>query len=181
MNAKLSCFRVGVLAVSAALLLARTSTAAPDTLPGINVHLVRTTQTGRFWRGSAPLPETLEALAASAHRRHTSVTVIDLRYPVRKMDEVIQNGRLRPWDEVPVCQKLGLRYLTFSEFRPDLPAQIAKALAQGDVYLHCMYGKNRTGFAVARYACANNLVLNYDGLGEGDVIGGVAFQRKMKP
>src|SRR5205085_2012864 len=59
------------------------------------------------------------------------------------------------------------------------PARIEQALRQGDVYMHCMYGVNRTGFATARFARATGEALSHSGLGARDWRQGDAFQARL--
>ena len=54
-----------------------------------------------------------------------------------------------------------------------------EALAEGDVYIHCHYGVNRTGFAVGRYATARDLEVDRAKMGERDWNQGVAFQKRL--
>src|SRR4051812_5970910 len=73
--------RVSAWTGAALLAVALAARAAPPTPAGFNVHLVRETESSRFWRGGAPRPDTLEALAAAAKKRGVSVMLIDLRAP----------------------------------------------------------------------------------------------------
>jgi len=149
---------------------------APGTPPGFNVHRVAAHERGAVWRGGAPRKDTLAALAASAKARWVTVTLIDLRTPPNTDDRSGKAGRLAPKDEAALAAKLGLRYLPVSALSKELPSRIEEAARQGDVYMHCMYGVNRTGFAVARYARATGREVDREGLGKRDWSQGFAFQ-----
>ena len=149
----------------------------PPAPPGINIHLVHSGEKGTFWRGAAPLRDTMKALQKEAQLRGRKVTLIDLRHPANADDRSGKSGRLTPAGEEKMASELGLRYRSVSAFERDLPHQIRKALQEGDVYIHCMYGVNRTGFAVARYATAHRLKVERTGLGPRDWSDGAAYQR----
>lgn len=149
--------------------------AAPKVPPGHNVHLVQEGKT-RFWRGGAPGKDTLQALAQEARARQVPVTLIDLRTPPNKDDRSGKGGRLAPTDERREAEKLGFRYVPVSALDRGLPARLQEAVRKGDVYIHCMYGVNRTGFAVARYASATGLTVGREGLGKRDWAQGTRFQ-----
>ncbi|MGV3724892.1 MAG: hypothetical protein ACO1SX_28665 [Actinomycetota bacterium] len=167
------------LILSALLLAGGFAQAAPQPPPGFNVHLVRETESGRFWRGGAPKPETVAALARSAKERGVSVTFVDLRKPANSDDRSGKANRLSPSAEEAAAKKLGLRYLAISALDRELPSKLNTALQQGDIYMHCMYGVNRTGFATARYARANGVKVPDKGLGKRDWKQGDAFQLRV--
>jgi hypothetical protein len=170
-----------LLSQKLALLLATgISAPAPPAPPGFNVHLVREIPTGRFWRGGAPRPDTLQALAASAQARKARVTLIDLRSPAHADDLSGKGGRLSPAREAEEARKLGLRYESVSALDRHLLERVQAALEQGDVYLHCMYGVNRTGFAAARYARATGQQIGTEGLGPRDWRQGDRFQERLE-
>jgi hypothetical protein len=166
------------LGALAALALSTTALAAPAP-PGHNVHLVRETPTGRFWRGGAPRRDTLEALAAQARQRGVTVTLVDLRKPANADDRSGKTGRLAPKDEEAAARKLGMRYLAISALDRSLNDRLAAALKQGDVYMHCMYGVNRTGFATARYCRGTGAKVSTQGLGKRDWQQGDRFQARV--
>lgn len=143
---------------------------------GFNVHLVQQAPGGRFWRGGAPRKETLEGLAAAARARGVAVTLVDLRSPANRDDRSGKGGRLSPAQEAAHARRLGLTYLSIPATHPDLPERLRQAVGRGDVYMHCMYGVNRTGFAAARYARALKLAPDRTGLGRRDWLQGDRFQ-----
>jgi hypothetical protein len=149
-------------------------------VPGFNVHTVREAAGTRFLRGGAPRPDTLAALAKDAKARKTVETLVDLRHPAKKDDRSRKEGRLTPEEEEAQARKLGLRYVSVSAMDKGLPQQLARLQKSGDVYIHCMYGVNRTGFAVARYARANKVKVDTTGLGKRDVADGDAFQKRLE-
>jgi hypothetical protein len=150
--------------------------AAPARPPGFNVHRVLSGPAGTFWRGGAPRKDTLHALAASAKARGARVTLVDLRSPARPDDQSGKEGRLSPRDEAALAAKLGMKYVAVSAMDHDLVAVLKQGLEQGDVYMHCMYGVNRTGYAAARYATATKCSVDRSGLGSKDWDQGKAFQ-----
>jgi hypothetical protein len=154
--------------------------AAPVAPPGFNVHLVRETQTGRFWRGGAPKRETLDALAKSAKARGVELTLLDLRKPANADDRSGKGQRLSPTAEEALARKLGLRYVAISALDRGLTGRMDEALGRGDIYMHCMYGVNRTGFATARYARSTGVSTGDKGLGKRDWRQGDAFQRRIQ-
>ena len=161
--------------------VAASSSAVPtDAPPALNVHLVQRTPSGNLWRGAAPRLDTLQALQRSSKQRHTEVTIIDLRLPISDDDNSERDSRLTPLDESRLSNELGLHYCTVSKKDKKLPSIIAEAVAKGDVYIHCMYGENRTGFAVARYATAGNLTTDRQGLAKRDWDNGTRYQQKLK-
>ncbi|NDD27385.1 MAG: hypothetical protein EB084_03865 [Proteobacteria bacterium] len=149
----------------------------PAPPPGFNVHLVTLANGHRLWRGGAPRPDTLAALLASARARGVRVTLLDLRHPPFEDDLSGKGGRLSPDAEKKAASTASSRYLSMSALDPSLLKQIEEALSEGDVYVHCMYGVNRTGFAVGRYATARGASVDRTGLGERDFNQGEAFQR----
>ena len=153
---------------------------APTTPPGFNVHLAQETPTGRFWRGGAPKPETIQALAKDAKARGVTVTFIDLRQPANKDDRSGKGGRLSPDAEKALATRLGLRYEAVNALDKGLPNRLTAALKQGDIYMHCMYGVNRTGFAAARYSVATGAKNPTTGLGKRDWKQGEAFQKRLR-
>ncbi len=167
--------------LAAALLLSSSlAVAAPAPPPGHNVHLVRELNGNRFWRGGAPRKDTLEALASSAKARGKTVTFIDLRKPANSDDRSGKTGRLSPDAEAAMAKKHGLRYVGISALDKKLPDVLASAFKSGDVYMHCMYGVNRTGFAAARYARAEKCSVPTKGLGKRDWKQGDAFQARIE-
>lgn len=147
---------------------------------GFNVHLVRTRDGHRLWRGGAPRSDTFKALLAAARSRKVGVTFIDLRHPPSTDDLSGKGGRLTPSAEEKTASAEGFRYLSISALDKTLNLRIDEALAQGDVYLHCMYGVNRTGFAIGRYATARGLTVDREGLGERDYSQGEQFERGQR-
>lgn len=148
--------------------------------PGHNVHTVTKTDAGTmFWRGGGVRKDTLQALQARAKETGRPVTLIDLRHPPFDDDLKGGGGRLAPAAEEKTARELGLRYRSISALDKGLVPVIDEALKKGDVYIHCMYGVNRTGFAVGRYATARNLKVERTKLGERDWKQGVDFQRNM--
>ncbi len=164
------------LILSALLISAASAATAP---PGFNVHLVDERGGRRVWRGGAPKPETLRTLAAEAKRRGVTVTLIDLRTPPNADDRSGKGGRLSPADEAIAAKRAELRYLPVSALDRSLPDKLRQARKVGDVYIHCMYGVNRTGFAVARYARAEGVKPDRKGLGKRDWSQGDAFQSRL--
>ena len=154
--------------------------AEPSAPPGFNVYLVRQAGGRSFWRGGAPTQATLAALAAAARRRNAPITFIDLRTPPNRDDRSGKGGRLSPTQEQQRVRELGYRYLALSALDPALPARVEAASREGDVYLHCMYGVNRTGFAVGRWAHAVGVSVGRTGLGERDWRQGVAHERARR-
>lgn len=154
--------------------------AGPDVPPGHNVHLIREENQSRFWRGGAPRQDTVQALVASARARGKVVTFVDLRKPANSDDKSGKTGRLAPSAEEATAKKLGQRYVAISALDRKLPQVLADALKSGDIYMHCMYGVNRTGFAVARYARASGLKIDRKGLGKRDWTQGDAFQSRLQ-
>lgn len=171
--ARLSCLLVLATAPGLAAL------AAPAPPPGFNVHLVQEQAPTRFWRGGAPKPETVEALAKAAKARGVTVTFIDLRKPANSDDRSGKGGRLSPTDEEALAKKLGLQYQAVNALDRDLPARLEAAQKRGDVYMHCMYGVNRTGFATARFARSTGAKVPDEGLGKRDWKQGDAFQARV--
>ena len=158
--------------------LAKEACAAP---PGFNVHRVLVNPDGHvFWRGGAPRIDTVEALAREAERRGVTVTLIDLRNPPSTDDLSGKGGRLSPDGEVSRGAQKGLHVISVSALDKELPSKIHLALKQGDVYVHCMYGVNRTGFAVARYARRYRASVSRDGLGKRDWEQGTAFEKRLE-
>jgi hypothetical protein len=165
------------------VLLAGTASVAtppePPAPPGYNVHLVQSTPAGRFWRGAAPRADTVVALAASAREHGVGLTLVDLRTPPRADDRSGKERKLTPAGEAALARKLGAVYLPISAMDRQFIPRLQAALKKGDVYLHCMYGVNRTGFAVARYARATGASLDRTGLGSRDWSQGTAFQTRL--
>jgi hypothetical protein len=177
-------FRTGVLALLGSFSLMLAPAAAPKAgeiapPPGYNVHLVREAKGRRFWRGAAPRRDTLEALAASARQRGVPVTLVDLRRPATADDVSGKQSKLSPAGEADAARELGLGYLSLSALDREFATKLWKAVAKGDVYMHCMYGVNRTGFAVARYAYTTGETVDRTGLGPRDWKQGNAFQARL--
>jgi len=165
----------------ACLSIASVSLAAtPTPPPGHNVHLVQEANQSRFWRGGAPRRDTVDALVASAKARGKTVTFVDLRKPANADDKSGKTGRLSPVQEEALAKKLGLRYVGISALDRKLPSVLSEALKVGDIYMHCMYGVNRTGFAAARFARATGATLDRKGLGKRDWAQGDAFQSRLQ-
>lgn len=162
------------------LLASGAAFAAPAPPPGFNVHLVEETGGNRFWRGGAPKKETVEALAQAAKVRGVTVTLVDLRKPANADDRSGKAQRLTPTQEEALAKQHGLRYLAISALDRNLNQHLREALKQGDVYMHCMYGVNRTGFATARYARATGAKVSTEGLGKRDWKQGDAFQARLE-
>jgi len=160
--------------------MAAGTAAGPKPPPGPNVHLVRESGGRSFWRGGAPREETLRALAASAQERNVPVTLFDLRHPANQDDRSGKDRRLSPEREAALARKLGLRYLSISALDRSLPQKLRASLAEGDVYMHCMYGVNRTGFAAARYGRAAGQKLDRKGLGPHDWEQGDRYQARLE-
>jgi hypothetical protein len=129
-----------------------------------------------LWRGGAPRQDTLQALHRTGHK----VTLIDLRHPANTDDKSGKEGRLSPQDEARLSRQLGFRYVSISALDKNLPVVMDQALSRGDVYIHCMYGANRTGFAVGRYATADKVDVPRDGLGTRDWNEGTDFQQRLE-
>ena len=171
---------IRVALAAASLLAAGSLWVAPAPPPAKNVHLVREAETGRFWRGAAPRKDTLRALAASARERGVKVTLVDLRKPATKDDLSGRDSKLTPKGEAALAKDLGMEYLAISALDKSLPSRLEQALRRGDIYMHCMYGVNRTGFATARYARAGKHNLGTKGLGVRDWKQGDAFQARLE-
>lgn len=170
----------GCNACFASAALALGALAAPAAPPGHNIHLVQETAGSRFWRGGALRRDTLTALAESARARGKKLTLVDLRSPANRDDRSGNGGRLSPAAEESAAARLGAEYVPISALAPDLPDRLSRALAHGDVYMHCMYGVNRTGFAVARYARFTGMHVSRVGLGERDWNQGAAFEERLQ-
>jgi hypothetical protein len=151
-----------------------------STLPGHNIHLVIDEHGHHFWRGGSPKLETLKALQTSASLRHTSVTLIDLRHPSTSDDLTGKEGRLAPADEAKAAKRLGFHYRSISSLDPALVPVIDDALRRGDVYIHCMYGVNRTGIALGRYCVAHQEKLDRNGTEPRDFKHGEHLQQQLE-
>lgn len=132
-----------------------------------------------MWRGGAPKKETVDAMLKSAQERGVKLTFIDLRHPPFEDDTSGKGGRLSPKQEEKIAKERGFGYVGINALDKELPAVIEEALQKGDVYIHCMYGVNRTGFASARYAVAKGLKLDREGLGKKDWNDGARFQQNL--
>jgi hypothetical protein len=143
------------------------------------VHAVVQKESNVLWRGAAPRQDTVEALAAKAAAHDKTVTIFDLRQPSNDDDRSGKAGRLSPEAEKALADKLHVQYVSVSALEHDLPARIDQALRSGDVYIHCMYGVNRTGFACGRYEVADGLHVDHTGLGNKDIQEGIDFQHKV--
>lgn len=148
--------------------------------PGFNVFVVQKKPGSTLYRGGAPRKDTMESLAKAARAKGKTVTLVDLRTPPFKDDVSGKGGRLSPTQEAAMAKKLGVRYVAINSSKKDLPAQLRGFLKQGDVYVHCMYGVNRTGFTVARYARAEKVKVPLERLGKRDVKQGDAFQANLE-
>jgi hypothetical protein len=154
--------------------------AAAEAPPGHNIHLVREVDGHRFWRGGAPTKETVRSLVDAAIARKLQVTFVDLRSPDTADDRSGKGGRLSPTEEKALAEKSGARYVCISALKKPLVDTLTDSLKRGDVYMHCMYGVNRTGFACARYATALKIDIPRDSLGKRDWEQGVAFQKAQR-
>jgi hypothetical protein len=168
------------LLLPALALFSSVVSAAPAPPPGFNVYLVQEKENSRFWRGGAPKRETVETLAKSAKARGVTVTFVDLRKPSNTDDRSGKGGRLSPTEEEELAHKLGLQYLAINALDRDLPARLQAAQKRGDIYMHCMYGVNRTGFATARFARATGASVPDTRLGKRDWKQGDAFQKRLE-
>jgi hypothetical protein len=179
---ELSALRRAGWAIATALSLGFSAAAgaAVQAPPGHNVHLVQETRNTRFWRGGAPRRDTLEALAAAARSRGVTVTLVDLRKPATRDDLTAKGDRLSPAKEEALAKRLGLRYLSISALDQRLDGRLRNLVKQGDVYMHCMYGVNRTGFATARYARAAGIKVSTTALGKRDWQQGDRFQAGLE-
>jgi hypothetical protein len=130
-----------------------------------------------MWRGGGPTAKTLEWLGRHAHQHDQVLTLIDLRHPASSDDLSGKGGRLSPAAEKAWAVREHHRYHCLSALDPQLVPTIEQALRQGDVYIHCMYGVNRTGFAMGRYAVATSATLDRSGMGTRDVKQGEDFER----
>lgn len=162
------------------LTFALSPAAAAQVPPGFNVHVVEKKAGSTFYRGGAPRKDTMEALVKAAKAKGKTVTLVDLRKPAFKDDHSGKGGRLSPAQEATMARKMGARYVAVNALTKDLPAQLRKFQQQGDVYIHCMYGVNRTGFAVARYARAHKLKVDTTKLGKRDIKQGDTFQANLE-
>jgi hypothetical protein len=168
-----------IVSAALAVLLLAAAPAGADP-PGFNVHEVTTVHGHTMWRGGAPTPETMKALAKAA-KTDGAVTIFDLRHPDNSDDNSGKGGRLSPSGEAKMAQQYGLRYVSVSALGKNLPEQIDAALKKGDVYIHCMYGVNRTGFACGRLATRDHLTIERKGIGARDYDQGAAFEKKQGP
>jgi hypothetical protein len=166
--------------VGALLGLVPAGVAAPASPPGFNVFVVQEKNGTRFYRGGAPRKDTMESLARSARARGVGVTLVDLRKPAFKDDGSGKGGRLSPSQEEALAKKLGLRYVPINALDKGLPAKLAAYQKQGDIYMHCMYGVNRTGFATARFCRATGVKTSTEGLGKRDWKQGDAFEAGVR-
>jgi hypothetical protein len=168
------------VAASLAAFLLPLGAAAAEAPPGHNIHLVREADGKRFWRGGAPTKDTVQALVNAAGARKVTVTFVDLRSPDNADDRSGKGGRLSPAAEKALAEQSGARYVQISALKKPLVDTLKEALKRGDVYMHCMYGVNRTGFACARYATALKIDIPRDKLGKRDWDQGERFQRAQK-
>ncbi len=174
-------FAVPRLALPAALALTLLPLpAAAANPPGFNVYVVQQKPGSTFYRGGAPRKDTMEALAKAAKAKGKTVTLVDLRTPPFKDDVSGKGGRLSPAQEAAMAKKLGIRYVAINALKKDLPTQLKQFQQRGDVYVHCMYGVNRTGFAVARFARAHKVKVDTTRLGKRDIKQGDAFQKRLE-
>lgn len=149
--------------------------------PGHNVHQVLVRQGGgTAWRGGAPTRQTLLDLQARARERKRPLLLIDLRHPDNEDDRSGKSGRLSPEAERQLASELGLRYVSISALDHDLVPTMKQGLKDGDIYVHCMYGVNRTGFAMGRYATATHCDMDREALGKRDWQQGVDFETRVQ-
>lgn len=172
-----SCVLIACFLLSA---VSRPAGAELTTPPGFNVHVVTQEDGHILWRGGAPRSDTIRALEEASSARHIKVTFIDLRHPANRDDLAGWGGRLSPAAEKRMAEGLGLHYISISALDKHLLASIHEALKAGDVYIHCMYGVNRTGFAIGRLATADRLIIDRTGLGKRDWREGDAFQARIR-
>jgi hypothetical protein len=173
-----ACLLVGLIGAGAAGAMepAGAGKSAPKLPPGFNVHSVAEAEGRRFLRGGAPRKDTLEALVRDARARGVTLTLVDLRHPANSDDRSGKGGRLSPKQEQAAAAKLGARYVSISALDKEFTGRLQQWRKAGDVYLHCMYGVNRTGFAVARYARAEGAKPSRTGLGKRDWAQGERFE-----
>lgn len=133
--------------------------------PAPNVHGVSRVSnrdnpelTAYFWRGGAPTVSTLAWFIDRRIQTDIVPTFIDLRRPPTTDDRSGKGGRLSPSEEKLLVERFGFRYVSISAMDKNLISVITKALAEGDVYMHCMYGVNRVAYALGRWAEAGHSV-----------------------
>lgn len=173
-------FQVAAVSVLVLGLLPGSVGAQAAAPPGLNVHLVHTQEGNRLWRGAAPRRDTVEALAGAARAKGRRATFIDLRHPANADDRSGKSNRLSPADEQALCRKSGVDYLAISALDRNLIPRLQEALGRGDVYMHCMYGVNRTGFAAGRYSRSLNLQASRKGAGSRDWRQGEEFETRIQ-
>lgn len=147
---------------------------------GHNVFKVLETDRSILWRGGAPSKETILELAEFSKKYNRSVTLIDLRKPERAYDLSGDNGGLTSVEEKNLSERNGLNYLRISALDPSFCEVVIDKLKAGDVYLHCMYGVNRTGFAIGRLSIDQGAEFDIEGLGKRDVRSGENFEETYK-
>ena len=133
-----------------------------------------------LWRGGAPTKETILELAEFSKKHNRSVTLIDLRKPERDYDRSGDNGGLTIHEEKNLSESNGLNYLRISALDSKFCEVLGEKLKEGDVYLHCMYGVNRTGFAIGRFSIDQGAEYDIEGLGKRDVRSGEKFEETYK-
>ena len=147
---------------------------------GHNVFKVLEVDGSILWRGGAPTINTILELAEFSKKHNRIVTLIDLRKPERAYDLSGDNGGLTSLKERNLSESKGLNYLRISALDPSFCEVVTDKLKEGDVYLHCMYGVNRTGFAVGRLSINQGAKFDIDGLGKRDVRSGENFEETYK-
>lgn len=149
-------------------------------LKGHNVYKVLESPNSILWRGGAPTNETISDLAEFSKKHNRKVTLIDLRKPERAYDLSGDNGGLTSYEEKNLSKSNGLNYLRISALDPAFCDIVTEKLKGGDVYLHCMYGVNRTGFAIGRLSIDQGATFDTEGLGKRDVRSGENFEEAYK-
>ncbi|GEM_PF-6931894 len=145
-----------------------------------NVYKVLEGDRSILWRGGAPTKETILELAEFSKKHNRSVTLIDLRKPERDYDRSGDNGGLTIHEEKNLSESNGLNYLRISALDSKFCEVLGEKLKEGDVYLHCMYGVNRTGFAIGRFSIDQGAEYDIEGLGKRDVRSGEKFEETYK-
>jgi tyrosine-protein phosphatase SIW14 len=126
----------------------------------------------QVWRGAQPGVEGVRALAAE--KVHT---ILDLR-----------NGEERTAEEKKTAESLGLTYVNvpLNGYGAPTADQVKKILGvlndktQWPVFVHCKYGKDRTGTAIACYRIQHDHWDNQKALEEAKGMGMHSMERSMK-
>lgn len=144
--------------------------------PGFNVHFVCSYGWGKMWRGGAPTAQTLAWLGRHARQHNLTLTLIDLRAPASSDDVSGKGKRFTPTQEKLWARREHHAYYSMSALDAKLLPTLEQARRKGDVYIHCMYGVNRTGFAIGRFTVSTGAAIDKSGLGARDIKQGVDFQ-----